>query len=120
MKSENETDFSSLDHNELILFVNEFMVNKFNDEILVFESSGFGVTMDDTDKRILKPNDLVRLITQMKQTEKILKNCLTDFLEKTGNEESKLLLNKTWGFQIKEAMRSSLEKFIVTNKVELK
>ena len=120
MKSENITDFSSLDYNELLLFVNEFMVNKFNNEILVFESSGFGVNVDDNDKRILKPNDLVRLITQMKQTEKILKSCLPDFLEKTGNEKSKLLLSKTWGVLIEESMRSSLEKFIITNKVKLK
>ena len=120
MKSENKTDLSTLGHKELILLVNEFMVNKFNNDILVFESSGFGVNVDSNDKRILKPDDLVRLITKMRQTEKVLINCLPDFLENTSKEESKLLLSKTWDWHIKEAMRSSLEKFIITNKVKLK
>jgi len=120
MKSENKTDFSILGHKELILLVNKFMVNKFNNDILVFESSGFGVNVDNTGKRILKTDDLVRLITKMKLTEKVLINCLPDFLEKASKEDSKLLLSKTWDLHIKDAMRSSLEKFIINNNVKLK
>jgi|TARA_B110000114_G_scaffold183636_1_gene225369 hypothetical protein len=121
-KSKIKTDFSNLTYSELTLLVNEFMLNKFDNEILVFESSGFGVNVNQhwPNERYLKPNDLVRLITQIKQTENILKNSLPEFLEKVGNEESKLLLSKTWDFQIKEAMRSTLEKFIINNKVKIK
>jgi hypothetical protein len=119
-KSKIKTDFSNFNYSELMLFVNDFMVNKFNNEILVFESSSFGICTNSTGQRIMPPNDLSRLITPMIQTKNILKNSLPEFLEMAGNEETKLLLSKTWDFQIKEAMRSTLEKFSVKHKVKLR
>ena len=58
--------------------------------------------------------------TKMKQTESILKNCLSDFLEMArGEETKKLLLSKIWDHLIREALRSEIEKFQIRNNVKL-
>lgn len=115
-KSNVAMDFSKLSHDELILLVNDFMVDKINTEILVFESSGFSLVNGN----YLNPIDTVDFATKMKQTESILKNCLSDFLEMArGEETKKLLLSKIWDHLIREALRSEIEKFQIRNNVKL-
>jgi hypothetical protein len=108
-------DFNQLSHDELILLINDFMTEKFNSEILVFESSGFSLVNGN----YVNPKDVVILANQMKQTQSILKNCLEDFLGMASSEDMKLLLSKTWDNLIREAFRSEVAKFQIRNNVKL-